>query len=1191
MVFNRDERRVADLNWSAVQLPIEIHDTEGEMKFQLSYPLSEEDSIHLAQGNFIVIPDYELPNEFQAYEIISVAQDDEFISVDCDHIYIGDLNSGEKVSFNTNDDMADIAIISALQHERWQVGIVEVTARRKRSIVDMQPLEALRYIEKEWGGELRFRIVMQGTGFSAFYVDLLNRRGTFNGIRFEFGHNLINFKHTLDFSGIMTAMYGRGQGQAIANDPDGTAEGTQALTFANLAWSVANGDPVDKPLGQDWVGDESARELYGRPSGTTQYFDLVNPISFDSNISNYYEGQQYTLTVNIDSRAAFDAANVMVGDFISNDQLNNPKFAVIDSINGYDIHITSLMDYVDSTPLGWNFEKIYREIKVKKHIFGTWESQAQTELGLLQETWLKVRENSEPLLNIEANVQSLSELSPDFAYERTNLGDDVYVIVKKNNQNIAVLSRILKTERNRKNPEDTKYEIGNFVPVSNSERIAQVQHETDISKARRAIHDRSDIITSERKIPTSAMQGVIDAIQNEIISSMGFVYQDGNGLIILNDDRDTGNPTKAMRLSGGLFAISNEKDAQGEWIWRTYGDGDGFVADEIITGTLRADLVEIFGNAYFRWNGDNIYILDPNDAQRQIRLGNFEGTRWGIGFTTDGGNSWNAAMDFDGLKVSTSQISAAIDIGIRNFVINSTFNNELTNWNYGLGLPTYATIGAPESDKPTSSILTFDNAANATNLESFSDPILIDGDGVKEFGFSVDLKVDSIAAITGNVIELRAFNNNTDTSEAAAVWTRYFTITEAALTNGIWKRIGEVIKPTGKYLRVGAFQGGGTSKIYWREFMLNRGSKIMEWIAALEDDYSKINSLADKLQGVEFVVDSDQIFQKVSSSTDFTNLMKSKVNETTLKESYVDKGALGTAIDGVNTSVDTKINNIDYSAYVLNSEFITKSQSMEAKIKASGGVNLIRNSIGFAQFDFWTVISSGVLKTIQSPELSEMGFGSGWYSYSGVASSMIEQVLSVTAGQAHTLSFYLNKTKDDATNGWAVIQVFSESGTLLNTVGKTNGAGLTNGYEQFQYTFTPTTGKVSIKILFGSLATAVITGLMLNLGEVPLSWQMAAGEIYNTNVRFDLNGIRVTQYKDNRAVGYSVMTPQEFAGYYDKTGDGIPDRVFFLSEDETVSKKFRAVDEITMGTIKIVKVQTATHEGWAFVSIVADNTI
>lgn len=49
----------------------------------------------------------------------------------------------------------------------------------------------------------------------------------------------------------ITRLYGLGPAQGSQDEPEN-------LTFADAVWSVANGDPVDKPLGQTWVEDPEA---------------------------------------------------------------------------------------------------------------------------------------------------------------------------------------------------------------------------------------------------------------------------------------------------------------------------------------------------------------------------------------------------------------------------------------------------------------------------------------------------------------------------------------------------------------------------------------------------------------------------------------------------------------------------------------------------------------------------------------------------------------------------------------------------------------------------------------------------------------------------------------------------------------------------------------------------------------------
>ncbi len=47
-----------------------------------------------------------------------------------------------------------------------------------------------------------------------------------------------------------------------------------------------------------------------------------------------------------------------------------------------------------------------------------------------------------------------------------------------------------------------------------------------------------------------------------------------------------------MKLCGEGFQIASAKDDDGHWDWRTFGTGEGFSADAIITGYLSADRIE-----------------------------------------------------------------------------------------------------------------------------------------------------------------------------------------------------------------------------------------------------------------------------------------------------------------------------------------------------------------------------------------------------------------------------------------------------------------------------------------------------------------------------------------------------------------------------------------------------------------------
>lgn len=78
----------------------------------------------------------------------------------------------------------------------------------------------------------------------------------------------------------------------------------------------------------------------------------------------------------------------------------------------------------------------------------------------------------------------------------------------------------------------------------------------------------------------------------------------------------------------------------------------GIVANYITSGVLQASLVRILGNSNFYWDAANIVATNPNNQNQQIRFGLYDGTHYGIGFTTNGGKTWQSAISFNGINFS-----------------------------------------------------------------------------------------------------------------------------------------------------------------------------------------------------------------------------------------------------------------------------------------------------------------------------------------------------------------------------------------------------------------------------------------------------------------------------------------------------------------------------------------------------------
>lgn len=272
---------------------------------------------------------------------------------------------------------------------------------------------------------------------------------------------------------------------------------------------------------------------------------------------------------------------------------------------------------------------------------------------------------------------------------------------------------------------------------------------------------------------------------------------------------------------------------------------------------------------------------------------------------------------------------------------------------------------------------------------------------------------------------------------------------------------------------------------------------------------------------------------------------------------------------------------IDNSDLVTKEDLAEEADAIRDQLSTRGGANLLRNSIGYANMDFWTIGAGGSVRPVLNEALKTLGFGSGFF-FDNSATTSLQQEVNVVAGEEYTLSWYAQKSAGSA----FYVEVLQDGVAFVDN----SLTGLVSGAFTSRFlTFTPSSNQVTIRFTAGSDVEGTLTGLMLSVGNLPAQWTLATGELYNAYVRADEKGLLVLGLDENGNVDRkTVMSPEEFAGYYDENRDGNFERVFWLNKDETVTKKLRAIDEITMGTIKIVRIESAHNRGWAFVPIVPE---
>ena len=486
----------------------------GEDSLTFAVSADHPDSPIVQKGCWAVIKD--IDGFFRAYTIVEEKGDHDASNSSrqfyCENIAVNELNDDVVTDVRPQSTTALDALERLLNNANslWEPGIVDNFGISSTNFYYERVMSGLQKIIEAWGGEVRFRVSMNARNeITGRYIDILSRRGQRTGKRFEFGKDLIRIEPYIDMKNLKTALYGRGRGEETDSGEYG-----RRITFADVEWSVAAGDPVDKPAGQEWVGDPVALEKYGhwnRDGSRRHRFDVF-----------IWEG-------------------------------------------------------------GPN--EIADEEQYKK--------------DLLKATWDYLQTINEPDVSYNMTALDLERATNgELKHEAVRLGDSVYVIDKYYAYDIRLEARISEIDRDMLDPSQTDLTIGNVISDLSS-LIKQLKTEID---KKVSLGD-----------PVSWLQGWRDVTNLAFEKSGAYVYISDNGDGIITTNRPITNidnpPDLWVQIKSGGIRIADKLKIDGTPDWTTFMTGAGMIADTIMSGTLRTDLVTIGdANQNVKIDRDGVFV-------------------------------------------------------------------------------------------------------------------------------------------------------------------------------------------------------------------------------------------------------------------------------------------------------------------------------------------------------------------------------------------------------------------------------------------------------------------------------------------------------------------------------------------------------------------------------------------------------
>ncbi|WP_311538412.1 phage tail spike protein [uncultured Anaerococcus sp.] len=481
--FDKKENLLREINSDSLVSPIQTESLNSLMILEFGVFVKDIDLMDDVE--FVAHKDMENPNRIQMYKVLSSTSEDTYVSYQAIHILFDELKSyGYIRDRRLKQVKASAALEVVLQGSRWKVGICDDSDLLTTNFYDSSRLEALSKVINAWGLDLDFYLTFDGSKISGRYVRLVANRGEDTGERFVYGSNALEVVAEIDKSEIYTRIIPRGRGEEKF-DEDGKSKDTfgRRIRIDEVVWSRSKGDPIDKPLGQEYLELKEATKKFGFSDGTPR-----------------------------------------------------TKVQVFEDIEKPEDLIKAGYDFLVNI--------------------------------------------SRPLVQFKSKV---------FKESRTSVGDIVRIIRK--DLGIYYMTRIFKVRRNliTKNVE---VEFGDKIVKSQLDREKSLKVDIEALKSK-----QRDMTLSFRNRVTKAMT---EAMFNQ--DGYNYELKKGNeyglpaGYYSFDRDIDD-NPSKVIYVGAGTMAIANSKKSNGDWDFKTFGTGDGFVADLIIAGMIRGGKV--------RWNLDD----------------------------------------------------------------------------------------------------------------------------------------------------------------------------------------------------------------------------------------------------------------------------------------------------------------------------------------------------------------------------------------------------------------------------------------------------------------------------------------------------------------------------------------------------------------------------------------------------------
>ena len=318
-LFNNDEKLIGTVS------PLEGIQNEEINKIQ-TIECTVVYSELIEKASYIGHKDYSDNRIFHLYKIDHITKtsttDVKIVGV---HTFFDDMESdGYVKDFRpTNRELVGV-LTTILDGSRWQLGTVNIQRRFTGNFYYVTRKEAISKLIEATQIEIKPRLEFSRGKITGRYLDVFTRLGARNGKVFVHGRDLLTVSEKKSQGAIYTAVVGRGKGEETDTGGYG-----RRISFKDVEWRRTSGQPVDKPVGQEYVEIPAMTKLYGFDKGTKPRIKIVefqDETDKEKLLRLSYEWLEKNSRMQVEySAKVLNVGNLELGDTVG---IFNPKLGI-----------------------------------------------------------------------------------------------------------------------------------------------------------------------------------------------------------------------------------------------------------------------------------------------------------------------------------------------------------------------------------------------------------------------------------------------------------------------------------------------------------------------------------------------------------------------------------------------------------------------------------------------------------------------------------------------------------------------------------------------------------------------------------------------------------------------------------------------------------------------------------------------